>query len=176
MLTYLSTYWTLFDHLVDYNSTSLIHSCPLCKDTQIQHLKILPIHDPSPSTLSSEYIIQYAFPTSCVTHTTLLQHKAPYTIWMLWAAQHQWPDKARARALNQFKLVQVISTCLGQCATTMPTLSKKGSNWTFKLLATCNQLSGVVIGWTDVSSGTGHCWDHVLTRAVLIDWCLCCCV
>ena len=40
----------------------------------------------------------------------------------------------------------------------------------------CNQLSGVVIGWTDVSSRTGHCWDHVWARAVLIDWCLCCCV
>ena len=24
-------------------------------------------------------------------------------------------------------------------------------------LQTCNRLSGVVIGWTDVSSGTGHC-------------------
>ena len=31
MLTYLSTYWTLFDHLVDYNSTLLICSCPSCK-------------------------------------------------------------------------------------------------------------------------------------------------
>ena len=30
MLTYLLTYWTLFDHLVDYNSTLLICSCPLC--------------------------------------------------------------------------------------------------------------------------------------------------
>ena len=31
MLTYLLTYWTLFDHLVDYNSTSLIRSCPSCQ-------------------------------------------------------------------------------------------------------------------------------------------------
>ena len=31
MSTYLLTYWTLFDHLVDYNSTSLIRSCPSCK-------------------------------------------------------------------------------------------------------------------------------------------------
>ena len=38
----------------------------------------------------------------------------------------------------------------------------------------CNWLSGVVIGWTDVSSRTSHCWDHVLARAVLIDWCLHC--
>ena len=30
MSTYLLTYWTLFDHLVDYNSTSLIRSCPSC--------------------------------------------------------------------------------------------------------------------------------------------------
>ena len=30
MSTYLSTYWTLFGHLVDYNSTSLIRSCPSC--------------------------------------------------------------------------------------------------------------------------------------------------
>ena len=40
----------------------------------------------------------------------------------------------------------------------------------------CNWLSGVIIGWTNVSSETGHCWDHVLARAVLIDWCLHCCV
>ena len=40
----------------------------------------------------------------------------------------------------------------------------------------CNRLSGVVIGWTDISSGTSHCWDHVLACAVLIDWCLRCCV
>ena len=40
----------------------------------------------------------------------------------------------------------------------------------------CNWLLGVVIGWTDVSSRTGHSWDHVLARAVLIDWCLHCCV
>ena len=32
MLTYLSTYWTLFDHLVDYNLTLLIRSCPSCKE------------------------------------------------------------------------------------------------------------------------------------------------
>ena len=32
MSTYLSTYWTLFDHLVDYNSTSLIRSCPSCSN------------------------------------------------------------------------------------------------------------------------------------------------
>ena len=43
-------------------------------------------------------------------------------------------------------------------------------------LIDCNRLLGVVIGWTNISSGTGHHWDHVLTRAVLIDWCLHCCV
>ena len=31
MSTYLWTYWTLFDHLVYYNSTSLIRSCPSCE-------------------------------------------------------------------------------------------------------------------------------------------------
>ena len=31
MSTYLSTYWTLFDHLVDYNLTLLIRSCPSCE-------------------------------------------------------------------------------------------------------------------------------------------------
>ena len=33
MSAYLLTYWTLFDHLVDYNPTSLIRSCPSCMAT-----------------------------------------------------------------------------------------------------------------------------------------------
>ena len=36
MSTYLSTYWTLFDHLVDYNSTSLICSCPPCQYPELK--------------------------------------------------------------------------------------------------------------------------------------------
>ena len=34
----------------------------------------------------------------------------------------------------------------------------------------CNRLLGVVIGWTDVSSGTGHWWDHVLACSCCTDW------
>ena len=33
----------------------------------------------------------------------------------------------------------------------------------------CNRQMGVVIGWTAVSSGTGHCWDHVLMRLCCAD-------
>ena len=33
----------------------------------------------------------------------------------------------------------------------------------------CNRQVGVVIGWTAVSSGTSHCWDHVLMRSCCAD-------
>ena len=33
----------------------------------------------------------------------------------------------------------------------------------------CNRQVGVVIGWTAVSSGTGHCWDHVLMCSCCAD-------
>ena len=39
---------------------------------------------------------------------------------------------------------------------------------TFEHLA-CNRQVGVVIGWTAVSSGTGHCWDHDLMRSCCAD-------
>ena len=37
------------------------------------------------------------------------------------------------------------------------------------MVAVCNRPLGVVIGWTDVSSGTGHCWDHVLACSCCTD-------
>ena len=44
-------------------------------------------------------------------------------------------------------------------------------------LQKCNWLLGVVVDWTDVSSGTGHWWDHKWYCADgLINWCLRCCV
>ena len=39
-----------------------------------------------------------------------------------------------------------------------------------QLWVPCNRQVGVIIGWTAVSSGTGHCWDHVLMRSCCADW------
>ena len=38
----------------------------------------------------------------------------------------------------------------------------------------CNRLSGVIIGWTNISSGTGHCWDLLHPWAYLVGTRLCC--
>ena len=80
MSTYLSTYWTLFDHLVDYNSTSLIRSCPSC---YIQYIVVL---GPSvvvliPHTEVSHLYSQYTSCCALSAYWDPLVHMSPLVEW-----------------------------------------------------------------------------------------------